>query len=263
MQTLAFDNAVFISDLHLTEDRPACNRAFYSFLDWLPETTDALFILGDFFEYWVGDDLTTELSHTVAQRLAQLVATKDIALFFVPGNRDFAIGSHYCQCAGMSLLSDNSHFRIAGRSVVVCHGDLLCTDDKAYQRFRKLIRQPLIMSSLLKLPTWLRIRIAERLRQNSKKRFQRNPVYVDVTAQAVETLFQQTQAELIVHGHTHMADIHLHSVSADQNHKRMVLGDWHQVGWYGVIDEHGEQLHQFDIHTPDFAATGQPQTMNS
>ncbi len=251
MQTDAFTNAAFISDLHLTEDRPDCTRAFFSFLNWLPETTEALFILGDFFEYWVGDDVKTSLSQEVAKQLLKTGKSKSIAIYFLPGNRDFAIGKAFCQQAGMILITDNDLFTIAGNAVVLCHGDLLCSDDKSYQRFRKIIRHPLVMNTLLHLPVSLRVKLAEQLRLNSKNNFKKNPVYIDVTSSAVKSLFNETKANILVHGHTHMADIHLYG-QENETESRMVLGDWHQVGWYGTIDENGSRLHQFDINHPEF-----------
>lgn len=248
MQTLSFDNAVFISDLHLTEDRPDCIRAFFSFLEWLPTSTDALFILGDFFEYWVGDDIDTRLSQDITEKLNDTNSTKGISLFFIPGNRDFSVGHSYCTKAGMTLMPDNRIFSIAGLKVLTCHGDLLCTDDVGYQRFRKIIRTPIVLNTLLQLPISIRIKIAQRLRQNSKTKFNKNRFYVDVNAQAVDELFDSSHADVIVHGHTHLADIHL----CGNENKRMVLGDWHEVGWYGVIDANGPRLHRFDIKNPAF-----------
>jgi len=249
--TRSFDNALFISDIHLTEDRPDVVRAFFAFLQWVPESTEALFILGDFFEYWVGDDLTTELADSVAAGLAKLAATKQVQIFFLAGNRDFALGRHYASRCQMTLLSDEAHFNIAGTAVVVTHGDQYCSDDVSYQRFRKVIRQPLVLTALLWLPKKRRIQLAERLRARSKARFGANPVYIDVNEQTIVAAFARLGCALMIHGHTHRADIHRYTHD-DRSHTRLVLGDWHRLGWYAQLDATGHSLHQFAIDQPNF-----------
>ncbi|WP_320823246.1 UDP-2,3-diacylglucosamine diphosphatase [Reinekea sp.] len=249
--TLSFDNALFISDIHLTENRPDVVRAFFAFLQWVPESTEALFILGDFFEYWVGDDLTTELADSVAAGLAQLAATKQVQLFFVAGNRDFALGRQYASRCQMTLLSDEARFNIAGTALVVTHGDQYCSDDVKYQRFRKVIRQPLVLATLLRLPKKRRIRLAERMRAGSRSHFKANPVFVDVNEQTIAAAFARLDCTLMVHGHTHRADIHRYVLDT-RSHTRLVLGDWHRVGWYAQLDATGHSLHQFAIDDPTF-----------
>ncbi|TCS42590.1 UDP-2,3-diacylglucosamine diphosphatase [Reinekea marinisedimentorum] len=246
--TLSFRNALFISDIHLTADRPDCVRAFFAFLDWIPSSTDALFILGDFFEYWLGDDISTPLTEQVAQALRRLSESHDINVFYIPGNRDFALGKDYCNAAGMTLLGDETTLTIADKRVSLSHGDIYCTDDKQYQRFRKVIRNPFILGTLKKLPKSYRKKLAEKLRANSKQRFSENPVYIDVTESAITEALGSLRCDVLVHGHTHMADIH----SYEHNQLRMVLGDWDKLGWYGKIDENTPTLHQFSISDPSF-----------
>lgn len=248
-------NALFISDLHLMEDRPECIRAFFRFLEWIPQKTEALFILGDFFEYWVGDDVELPYSTEVAQALSKAAQHKNLDIYFLPGNRDFAIGKEYCARASMTLLeSDEVTLSIAGFKVLLSHGDIYCTDDKRYLRFRRIIRHPWVMKSLRSLSKKRRIRLAESLRASSKQRYQRNPIPIDVSQSAINATLENHKSDILVHGHTHLADIHLALQDAsDQGAvRRMVLGDWHHYGWYGAIDGQGPRLHRFAVDQPEF-----------
>ena len=248
---LSFANSLFISDLHLTEDRPDCIRAFFSFLDWIPPETDALFILGDFFEYWVGDDITSDLSASVANKLAQSSLKKNLSLFFIPGNRDFSLGQKYCDLCNMTLLTDNTLVTIAETKIHLSHGDLLCTDDRKYQRFRKIIRSKVVMSILRSMPKVQRVKLANHLRNKSKQAFRKNQIIIDVNLTAVKKIFRSEEVNMMIHGHTHLADIHLYDFQ-DINYTRLVLGDWHTVGWYAKLDHTGPSLHQFAIDAPMF-----------
>lgn len=247
-------NALFISDLHLMEDRPDCIRAFFRFLEWIPEQTDALFILGDFFEYWVGDDVELPYSTEISAALAKAASDKQMRVYFMAGNRDFSLGADFCTRSEMTLIDqDEITVNIAGYRVLLSHGDLYCTTDKKYLRFRKVIRHPWVIKALLSLSKTRRIGIAETLRESSRKNYQRQPAPVDVTSEAINKALRTHQADILVHGHTHLADIHLHGQSATETgRQRMVLGDWHDYGWYGRIDINGPALHRFSVKQPDF-----------
>lgn len=250
---LEFKNALFISDLHLMEDRPECIRAFFEFLDWIPETTGALFILGDFFEYWVGDDISLPQSDVIAEKLLATRRNKNVPIYFLPGNRDFAVGERYCEQSGMTLLTeDEVRLNISDQRVIISHGDIYCTEDVSYQRFRKIIRNRFVLKMLLALSKKRRIRIAESLRAKSRKRYQKEQSIIDVTETSVENALQKSRADILVHGHTHLANIHLHRIGKGKQAERMVLGDWHQVGWYGSVNENGTTIKQFDIAHPQF-----------
>lgn len=245
-------NAYFISDLHLTENRPDCVRAFYAFLDWLPESAEALFILGDFFDYWVGDDIETSLTRSVAEALSKAAQTKKIKIYFAPGNRDFSIGSHYCRLSQMTRLDDETLFDIAGYKVLVTHGDQYCLDDVSYLRYRRIIRQKWLIALLRKTPKKFRINLGEKIRAKSKSSFDRKAIYVDVDLPEIERKFEQFNNDILVHGHTHRANIHLHGDRQSNKQKRIVLGDWFTVGWYAQLDETGYHLIRFDIENPSF-----------
>lgn len=252
-----YRDAIFISDLHLTEDRGDCLAALFKFLDWLPQQIGALFILGDFFDFWVGDDIDLHGSADIAQRLRQLAMRDNLDIYLLVGNRDFAIGQVFCERCGMTLINDDATFSIGGRRVSVSHGDLFCTDDRQYQRFRRIIRQPWLLGLMLRLSATHRIRLAHWLRQRSKNRFRHRPTVVDVNRDAVARTIAVTHADVLVHGHTHLADIHQHQApdSSGQDALRVVLGDWHDAGWYARINTDAVRLHRFSIAQPDFEAS--------
>ncbi|EAR08368.1 UDP-2,3-diacylglucosamine diphosphatase [Reinekea blandensis] len=253
--TKNYSNALFVSDLHLMEDRPECIRAFFQFLKWIPEEIEALFILGDFFEYWVGDDVDLPYSTEVADALAETSRRKSITIYFLPGNRDFAIGKAYCDRAHMILLeADEVPLIIAKHRVLLSHGDLYCTDDKKYLMFRRIIRHPWVLKMLRSLSKKRRIKIAETLRAASKNKYQRHPIPIDVTPEAIKQTLIKNKCDILVHGHTHLADIHLDLQNQEnaQSPRRMVLGDWHHYGWYGKIDQNGPTLHRFTVDNPVF-----------
>lgn len=251
---LRYDRSVIISDLHLLDSRPGITRAFYRLLEQLPGRTQALFILGDFFEYWVGDDAASEFHLEVAAALRTLSTSVDVHLMV--GNRDFALGEDYARRCGATLLPDPTEVELGGRRWQLSHGDLLCTDDTAYLRYRKVIRHPLVLGTLRRLPLSWRTRLAEKLRQNSRNRYRDGDNrYVDVNDQAVREWLDQTMAGGLVHGHTHMADLHEVRLENGETKQRLVLGDWHHHGWYLSFEPGRHQLHRFAIETgPELAA---------
>lgn len=250
-----YSNALFISDLHLSEERPTCSQAFFSFLESIPPSSEALFILGDFFDYWVGDDIQTELAKSVALALSHCAEKNSLDIYFLAGNRDFAIGKAFCQRASMTLLKEETLFIIADKIVAVSHGDIYCTDDVGYQRYRRIIRNPIVLNTLLLLPKTVRIRIATKLRLASKEKFERSPYYIDVTQETIEQAIKKLNCDILIHGHTHMADIHF--IDEPRAYpKRIVLGDWNKVGWFAEFSDQGQHLHRFNIDNPVFTIQG-------
>lgn len=251
----SYSNALFISDLHLSEERPACSQAFFSFLESITPSSEALFILGDFFDYWVGDDIQTDLAKSVASALTFCASKNSLDIYFLAGNRDFAVSQKFCQSSSMTLLKEEALFSIADKTVAVSHGDIYCTDDVGYQRYRRVIRNPIVLNALLLLPKKARIRIAQKLRLASKEKFNRSPSYIDVTQDAIVRAVTKLDCDILIHGHTHMADIHfIHE--PDAYPKRIVLGDWHKVGWYAEFSDQGQHLHRFSIDNPVFSLNG-------
>lgn len=245
-----FARAVLISDLHLCTSRPDITRAFHAFLDNVAPQYDALFILGDFFEYWVGDDAATDFHRSIAERLRQCAT--QLSVFIMVGNRDFALGEGFVQSCGATLLPDPSTAELGDKSWLLSHGDALCTEDVGYQRYRRIIRNPWVLALLRRLPLTWRLKLAERLRQNSRARYQSGRTgVVDVTESAVVALLNQHPNSHLIHGHTHLADWHHHYTENGQQ-DRLVLGDWHHYGWYLSVRPEATKLHRFAIENPEF-----------
>lgn len=216
---------VFISDLHLSEAHPELTRIFIHFLASLdPEQYRALYILGDFFDVWVGDDAANPFHQEIAAALAQA----KIPVYFMSGNRDFALGHRYAKAAKLIRLKEPAILELGGKSLLLMHGDLLCTDDRAYLRYRAFIQNPLVLAILACLPVSWRQNLAKRLRRQSTTRQQDLKMRFDVNLETVETLRHQYHCDYLIHGHTHRPGISDH---------RITLDAWHERGNACVIDD--------------------------
>ncbi|WP_051207363.1 UDP-2,3-diacylglucosamine diphosphatase [Saccharospirillum impatiens] len=243
--------AVLISDLHLSEARPDLVRAFSAFLGDVASQTEALFILGDFFEYWVGDDATTPLHDDIARQLNRLSDTT--AIYLMVGNRDFALGKRYAERCNATLLSDPTPVQLGTQTWLLSHGDRLCTDDRGYQRYRAVIQSPPILGTLRRLPLAWRLKLAERLRRASKDRNRAGaPRYIDVNQRAVKQRLKGTGFAGLIHGHTHMADWHAVSAEGEPTRERLVMGDWDTVAWYLSFDGDDKTLNRFNVNQLEF-----------
>ncbi|OSI19037.1 UDP-2,3-diacylglucosamine diphosphatase [Neisseria dumasiana] len=234
---------IFIADLHLSDDTPELNRLFLQSLNRWQGKVDALYILGDLFEVWLGDDI---LSRTAVQTASALKTFSQTApVYFICGNRDFLLGKRYAEQAGITLLPDNHIAELYGTTYLITHGDEMCTDDVSYQRFRRIIRHPVIRKTLLSLPQNRRQRIAHRLRAASKNKKQQmgQTALSDVTEHGVQTaLSRYPQAQAVIHGHTHRPNVHQHTRHG-QTVTRYVLPDWHGVrGGYLAVTENGADI---------------------
>lgn len=226
---------LFISDLHLDESRPQITRLFLEFLDRDASRADALYILGDLFEAWIGDDAPGDVGDQVANGLAQLHG-RGVPCFFIHGNRDFLLGDAYARRAGMSLLPDPSLISLDGEDTLLMHGDTLCTDDARYQATRTLVRSPVWQRQFLSLPIEQRLQFAEQARAESRS-YTRSleTALLDVNASEVERTFERRGIRRIIHGHTHRPAIHnteIHGVAVE----RIVLADWHDESSALVVD---------------------------
>jgi UDP-2,3-diacylglucosamine hydrolase len=235
---------LFISDLHLDGARPDITAQFLDFLELEGRHARALYILGDLFEAWIGDDDPDPDKRRVIAALRSASAA-GVDCFLMRGNRDFLIGSRFCRETGARLLHDGTVIDLYGRPVLLMHGDLLCTDDHAYQRLRRIVRNPLVQFTLRRLTLRQRQRLAERMRQGSKEHIasmdEAAPQIMDVNADTVLRTFAQYGVDCMIHGHTHRPAIHELDVDG-RKAIRIVLGDWYEQGSVLRWDERGYEL---------------------
>ncbi|MGH8406319.1 MAG: UDP-2,3-diacylglucosamine diphosphatase [Pseudomonas sp.] len=246
---------LLISDLHLEEERPDITRAFLDLLHGRARSAQALYILGDFFEAWIGDDGMTPFQRSICQALREL-SDSGTQIFIMHGNRDFLIGKAFCKAAGATLLKDPSVVQLAGEPVLLMHGDSLWTRDLGYMTLRRILRNPITLFILRHLPLRTRHKLARKLRSESRAqtRMKTNDI-VDVTPEEVPRVMQQFGVRTLVHGHTHRPAIHKLQIG-EQAAKRIVLGDWDKQGWALQVDEQGFQLAAFDFVNPQLALPG-------
>jgi len=237
---------LLISDLHLQEERPDITRAFLDLIAGRARDAQALYILGDFFEVWIGDDAMSPFQRSICQALREL-SDSGTQIFLMHGNRDFMIGRAFCKAAGCTLLPDPSVVELNGEPVLLMHGDSLCTRDEGYIRMRRYLRHPLTLFVLRNLPKSTRHKLARKLRNESRSqtRMKANDI-VDVTPEEVPKVMEQFGVRTLIHGHTHRPAIHKLQIG-DQAARRIVLGDWDKQGWAVQVDEQGFQLAAFDF----------------
>ncbi|AIY41459.1 UDP-2,3-diacylglucosamine diphosphatase [Collimonas arenae] len=241
--------ALFISDLHLQTAHPRTTQAFLDFLQVQAKAVQQLYLLGDLFEYWAGDDdLETPYNHEIAEAIRQ-VSNGGVQVFWVAGNRDFLVGDSFAQAAALTILPDPSVITVAGRRLTVAHGDAQCTDDLAYMAFRQQVRQPQWQAQFLALPLEQRKTIIAGVRKESQQEQRHKSMEImDVNAEAVNALFDATGTDTLIHGHTHRPARHQTSIEGGTR-TRYVLPDWEydvktpRGGWI-AIDTAGV-IHRF------------------
>lgn len=219
----------FISDLHLAPDLPGVTRLFQHFLHTQGAQSQALYILGDLFDHWVGDDqLEAPYPRSIASQLQEL-AQKGCHIGILHGNRDFLLGEAFCQAAGAQLLTDPYVLSVPTWQFVLTHGDGLCTDDQDYQHFRQQVRSPAWQHDFLARPLAERLALAQGLRQQSRNTKESKPDYLmDVNGGATDDFLRDHGYATLIHGHTHRPDRHDHLV--DGIHcERWVLADWRET----------------------------------
>ncbi|MBY6203370.1 UDP-2,3-diacylglucosamine diphosphatase [Halomonas denitrificans] len=222
-------HTLIISDLHLQVGRPDITEQFLDFLRRRARFAQRLLILGDLFEVWVGDDAAGPFEQRIASALADTAAA-GVDIGFLAGNRDFLLGDDYCRSAGMARLVEPVRIELAGASCLLLHGDVLCTDDTAYQRFRARVRDPEWQRRQLARPAWLRRGLARTYRWVSGLKTRRaDPAIMDVNDRAVIDLFERSGVDRIIHGHTHRPGVHDARIGG-RHVQRMVLGDWFDHG---------------------------------
>ena len=234
---------LLISDLHLQEARADLTRAFLGFLETRAGKADALYILGDFFEVWLGDDHDTPLNRQVIEALRALPVPK----FLMHGNRDFLIGEAFCRATGATLLPDPSVVELGGRRALLMHGDSLCTMDEPYMAARKMLRDPAFQANFLSRSIAEREAFAQGARQQSKQHTREAAADImDVTPGEVTREMSSHGVDLMIHGHTHRPKVHDLEVDGKPA-RRIVLGDWDKLGWYVEVDGREFNLRSFEI----------------
>ena len=227
---------LFISDLHLDASRPAITDLFLAFLRSEVLAADALYILGDLFEAWIGDDTPSPAADAVAAALKE-VSDAGVPVYFIRGNRDFLLGEQYAARAGMRILPDPSVIDLYGTPVLLQHGDLLCTDDLPYQQFRAQTRDPAFQAQFLAQPLAARIAFAQKARDASQSRQSEMKqgdraqfeTVTDVAPAEVDATFIRFGVDTMIHGHTHRPAVHS-LMAGGQARTRIVLGDWYEQG---------------------------------
>lgn len=223
---------LFISDLHLQEIDHPITQTFLSFLQTTAIDSDQLYILGDFFEYWIGDDHSNELNRLISQALSKL-KDKGTEIFFMTGNRDFLLGEEYAKQCGMKILPDPYVLPAPQSHILLSHGDYLCVDDTEYQKIRPVLRSAEWQQDFLAKPLIDRINFAEQARQQSKEN-QQDYDLVDLNDTAIKEALSTHQCQLLIHGHTHQPG--LREVT-NSEFNRLTLSDWdHDIYYIEILD---------------------------
>jgi len=219
---------IFISDLHLDENRPELTTGFLQFLSNGLEDATSLYILGDFFEVWLGDDHNTAFNQIIINALQAI----NMPIFVMHGNRDFLLGPAFCNAIGATLLPDPSIIELDGEPVLLMHGDSLCTSDTEYMKVRVLLRNEAFQKDFLTKSIPERQAFADQARGESKAHTRETAADImDVTESEVVRAMQEAGVKTLIHGHTHRPDEHIVDLSNDQSGRRLVLGDWGTHGW--------------------------------
>ncbi len=234
---------LFISDLHLDENSEGITRGFKSFLHQQVPLAEKLFILGDLFEVWLGDDDITPFNAEIIQILGDIQIPK----YIIHGNRDFLLGQTFCDQSGLELLPDPTIIEYAGESILLMHGDSLCTRDEDYIKVRNHLRQPSVQQELLAKPLAERTAIAKDASKKSKEHTRETAVDImDVTPDEVTRVMAENGVQLLIHGHTHRPAVHDLLIEGNPA-RRIVLGDWGESGWYLKLDGKNQDLISFEI----------------
>ena len=219
--------SIFISDIHLTQNNELIKNSFFSFLDNFPEEVNNLFIVGDLFDLWIGDDVRNELVEDLHLKLRKITNNKK-NIFFFHGNRDFLVGESFCKTSNIKLIHEPTVFEFFGYKTLILHGDQLCTEDVDYQNFCKIVRNEQWQSEFLSLSIPERLKIAQNVRKESSVSLANKDDYItDVADQAVLKYFEKYRVTHMIHGHTHRPKIHL----VENNFSRLVIPDWNNNYW--------------------------------
>ncbi len=240
--------ALFISDLHLQQAQPAISAAFFDFLEHHARQAEALYLLGDLFEYWAGDDDSDDPYHRSIIAALRRLSEAGTAVYWIAGNRDFLVGAGFAAAAGLTLLAEPHVIELAGQRIVLLHGDAQCSDDERYMAFRAQVRQPGWQQQFLAMPLAQRKAIIAGMREHSRED-QGNKSYevMDVAPAAIAAVFAETGASVMIHGHTHRPALHCAGAT-----RRYVLPDWEpqatppRGGWIAIDANGNISRHRLD-----------------
>jgi len=239
---------IFISDLHLASERPATLQMFLQFIRQRPKSGDQLYILGDLFDAWVGDDDDAPLAQTVRKAFAELTR-RSVALYIQRGNRDFLMGKRLMRETGATLLEDPHLTQVAGKPTLLMHGDLLCTDDLAYQKARRKLRNPIFQWLAMRKSLQGRRQMAIDYRKRSGEVVSMTAADImDANQTAVQDYLQRYSATQMIHGHTHRPAVHQLTLANGETASRYVLNEWHEDHAAALVDD-GNSLKIEEIHT--------------
>ncbi len=232
---------LFISDLHLSADRPDITALFIHFLKHEARQAEALYILGDLFEAWLGDDMVLP-EYTEAIASMKALSDSGVPVYIMHGNRDFLLGETFTEMSGTTLLDDPTVINLYGHATLLLHGDTLCTDDVRYQQFRAMVRDPAWQQEILSHSPAERLALAKQYRELSQTETgNKAEDIMDVNQQAVEQTMQEKAIYRMIHGHTHRPAIHEFAID-NQSAQRIVLGDWYEQGSVLRCDKTGCEL---------------------
>ena len=232
----------FISDLHLSENTPSVTEGFFEFLKTAAQELSHLYILGDLFEAWVGDDDDSQHAMSVMQKINH--ATRNgLEIFFIHGNRDFLCGQKFAEQSNLTLLPDPFFLNFFDQKIALSHGDNFCTEDLEYIKFKKEVRSEKWQQEFLQKTLDDRLKIASNMRDASQKNNSNKDISImDVTPNAIQEFFAEHRIDLLIHGHTHRPNTHQINSGT-----RIVLGDWHKTGWCLMLDEQQQELKEFTL----------------
>ncbi|MDT8320377.1 MAG: UDP-2,3-diacylglucosamine diphosphatase [Xanthomonadales bacterium] len=234
-------NTLFISDIHLEDSEPRATETLLAFLAGPVRSADALYILGDLFEFWIGDDALSVAARQVAKATSELTAS-GVPCYFMHGNRDFLLGEAYAARAGLRLLPDYRVLDLYGWPTLLLHGDTLCTDDLQYQAFRTQCRDPVWQANVLGLSVEQRLEMARGARDASARHTRAAATGImDVNEQAVREAFERYGVTRMIHGHTHRPAVHRYRLTDGREAERIVLADWYESGSYLRVSAAGAE----------------------
>jgi len=235
---------LFISDLHLSQERPGITQLFIKFLNEQATKAEALYILGDLFEVWLGDDMILPDYQDAIANIKKLTDS-GVSVYIMYGNRDFLMRDRFEALTGAELIHEPHVINLHDQATLLLHGDTLCTDDIEYQKLRSMVRNPQWQDDVLSKSPEERIALAKKFRDISKEETsQKESIIMDVNQQAVEETMREQHVLRLIHGHTHRPCFH--QFKLDSKHaERIVLGDWYQSGNYLSCDDQQCELVEF------------------